>query len=304
MQTLPSEVPLSVKARPLRHTVAAYFRLTKPEIIYLLLITTVPAMILAQRGVPSLWLMIATLIGGALAAGGANAINCYVDRDIDEIMVRTRSRPLPSGQVEPWRALVFGLTLGLLAFVWLAAAVNLLSAVLATAGLLFYVCVYTLWLKRSTPQNIVIGGAAGSVPPLVGWAAVTNGLSWEAIALFAIIFLWTPPHFWALALRYEADYARAGVPMLPVVSGGMPTRRQILAYTVALLGVSLIPWLLHAVGILYLIAALLLGGLFLWYAIRIQRDWSHRAVMGLFHYSIAYLGFLFAAVAIDQIARL
>lgn len=298
------EITLRAAVRPWRQTLTAYLQLTKPRIIYLLLITTVPAMILAQNGLPSPWLVLATLVGGALAAGGANAINCYVDRDIDHVMTRTRNRPLPAGQIEPWWALLFGISLGVLAFIWLTLLVNPLSALLALSGLLFYVLVYTLWLKRTTPQNIVIGGAAGAVPPLVGWAAVTGSLSLPALLLFAIIFVWTPPHFWALALRYRSDYARAGVPMLPVVCGEAETRRQIFLYTLALVAVSLLPVVLQVVGYLYLAGALILGVLFIRWALRVYREADTRAVLGLFHYSIAYLGLLFAAMAVDRLLHL
>jgi heme o synthase len=301
MQTVQTEAALGSSTQVWRQTLTAYFWLTKPRIIYLLLITTVPAMVLAQQGMPSLWLIVATLIGGSLSAAGANVINCYLDRDIDEIMDRTRRRPLPAGRIEPRHALAFGVILGILGFVWLTFVVNPLSAVLATSGLLFYVFVYTLWLKRTSPQNIVIGGAAGAVPPLVGWAAVTNSVTLGALALFVIIFVWTPPHFWALALRYQTDYARAGVPMLPVVAGGESTRRQIMLYSVALVVVSVAPVILGTVGIFYLVVALVLGVLFIRSAIQVYRDRSMQSVMGLFHFSIAYLGLLFAAMVVDQL---
>ena len=207
-------------------TVGAYVALTKPRIIELLLVTTLPTMVVARRGLPSLWLMVATLAGGALAAGGANAINMVVDRDIDKLMKRTKARPLVTGAMTPRAALVFALTLEVAAFVELALAVNLLSAVLAVSATLFYVFVYTLWLKRRSSQNIVIGGAAGAVPVLVGWAAVTDSLSWAPVVLFAIIFIWTPPHFWSLAVRYKEDYAAADVPMLPVVASMKRTTRR------------------------------------------------------------------------------
>ncbi|MEO7556651.1 MAG: heme o synthase [Acidimicrobiales bacterium] len=209
---------------PLRSRTAAYIALTKPRIIELLLVTTVPTMVVAERGLPSLWLMVATVLGGTMAAGGANAINMYVDRDIDKLMKRTRARPLVTGIIEPRNALVFAIGLEVAAFGFLWAAVNLLSAVLAVSATLFYVFVYTLWLKRTTSQNIVIGGAAGAVPVLVGWAAVTNSLGWAPLVLFGIIFYWTPPHFWALAIRYRDDYAAADVPMLPAVAACAPPR--------------------------------------------------------------------------------
>ena len=298
------ELP-KVEARRLdRSPLAAardYLALTKPRIIVLLLVTTVPSMIIAQRGMPSLGLVLLTLLGGALAAGGANAINCYLDRDIDSIMSRTRERPLPAGSVEPERALLFGISLGVVAFVLLAIAVNLVSALLALAALAFYVFVYTLWLKRSSPQNIVIGGAAGAMPPLVGWAAVTGGLDWAALLLFGIIVLWTPPHFWALALRYRSDYARAGVPMLPAVRGVDETKRQILLYTVALVACTLLLVPVAGMGGLYLASALFLGAGFLALALRLWRSGTPQASRALFAYSILYLGLLFASMGLDQL---
>jgi protoheme IX farnesyltransferase len=282
-------------------TVRAYVALTKPRIISLLLVTTVPSMIVAEGGMPSLWLILVTLIGGTLAAGGANAINCYIDRDIDGIMSRTRERPLPSGIVEPERALLFGIILGILAFQILALGANLAAAGLAMAALAFYVFVYTVWLKRSTEQNIVIGGAAGAMPPLVGWAAVTGSLDWTAFVLFLIIFLWTPPHFWALALRYRNDYARAGVPMMPVVRGEAETLRQIVLYSFLLVASTLVLVPLAPMGAIYLASALALGGIFLWLAIRLWRYSAPRASRALFTYSLAYLALLYASMAVDQL---
>ena len=279
----------------------AYIALTKPRIIVLLLVTTVPAMIVANEGMPSLWLVLLTLVGGTLAAGGANAINCYLDRDIDGLMARTRDRPLPSGSIEPERALLFGVGLGAVAFLVLALGANLVSALLAVGALGFYVFVYTLWLKRTSTQNIVIGGAAGAVPPLVGWAAVTGGLDWAALVLFGIIFLWTPPHFWALALRYRTDYERAGVPMLPVVRGTDETKRQILIYSAVLVlfTFALVP--LAGMGYLYLGSALVLGGVFFGLAFRLWRSDSLQETRALFLYSLAYLGLLFVAMGVDQL---
>jgi protoheme IX farnesyltransferase len=282
---------------------SAYLELTKPRIVLLLLITTVPAMILARRGVPSLWLIAATLFGGTMSAAGANAINQYVDRDIDEVMTRTRRRPLPARAIEPRRALVFGVLLGIAGFVWLAFLVNLLSALLSTAALLFYVFVYTLWLKRSTPQNIVIGGAAGAAPAIVGWAAVTGKVEWPAAVLFAIVFVWTPPHFWALSLRYQGDYAKARVPMLPVVAGREVTTQQILAYSVVLVGVSLVLWPVASTGLIYPIAALSLGAMFVAKAAHLQARGTTAAAMSLFRYSIVYLALLFGAVALDTLVK-
>jgi len=283
--------------------VRAYVKLTKPRIVVLLLITTVPAMILADRGVPSLWLIVATLLGGTLSAGGANAVNQYLDRDIDEIMLRTRRRPLPSRRIEPRDALVFGLVLGVAGFAFLWATVNLLSAALATAAMAFYVLVYTLWLKRRSPQNIVIGGAAGAVPALVGWTAVTGRIGWPAVVLFLIVFVWTPPHFWALSLRYRRDYAAAGVPMLPVVAGEDETRRQILWYSIGLVAISLALVPVAHMGFLYLVAAMVLGARFVSGALKLRRRPTLAAAMALFRYSLVYLAVLFAAVAVDTVVR-
>jgi protoheme IX farnesyltransferase len=280
-----------------REQLAAYIALTKPRIIELLLITTAPSMVLAAGGWPGTWLVIATLIGGSLSAGGANALNCYFDRDIDEVMRRTSRRPLPRHQLSPESALIFGIALGMLGFVWLAAVANLLAAALATAALLFYVLVYTRLLKRSTHQNIVIGGAAGAAPALVGWAAVRGGLALPAWVLFAVVFYWTPPHFWALALRYETDYAAAGVPMLPVVRGKTTTTRQMLLYAglTGLASMLLVP--VAGVGWIYLLAAVGLGAWFVWETWLVHRD-PGRAMV-LFIRSTYYLALLFAAVALD-----
>ena len=289
-------------SRP-RAVAGAYVRLTKPRIVVLLLITTVPAMVLADRGVPSPWLILATLFGGTLSAGGANAINQYLERDIDEIMLRTRRRPLPSRRIEPRSALLFGLALGVAGFAFLWATVNLLSAALATAAMAFYVLVYTVWLKRRSPQNIVIGGAAGAVPALVGWTAVTGRIGWPAVVLFLIVFVWTPPHFWALSLRYRRDYAAAGVPMLPVVAGEEETRRQIAWYSVGLVGISLTLVPVAHMGFVYLVAALVLGARFVSGALRLRRRPTPAAAMALFRFSLVYLAVLFAAVAVDSLVR-
>ncbi|HYM52024.1 MAG TPA: heme o synthase [Candidatus Dormibacteraeota bacterium] len=295
---IPTQAGSGRKLRALR----AYVALTKPRIIELLLVTTVPTMVLAERGIPSIWLIGAVLIGGALAAGGANAINQFIDRDIDDIMRRTRHRPLPSHAVEPPQALAFGIGLSIVALVWLTVTVNPLSAALAGSAIAFYVFVYSLWLKRTTPQNIVIGGAAGCVPVLVAWAAVTGTVGIPALVLFAIVFYWTPPHFWALALRFKGDYAAANVPMLPVVRGEAETARQIVLYSVLLVAVSLLLLPAAGMGLIYLIAALGLGGAFVWYAVRVLRNATDgRAAIGLFRYSISYLTLLFAAVAVDSI---
>lgn len=303
-------VPDPVKiAEPARERVAviqavkAYVALMKPRIIELLLITTVPAMILAERGWPSPWLILATLVGGSLTAGSANSINCYLDRDIDEKMERTLGRPLPRRAVEPAAALRFGIALGVGGFVWLTAAVNLAAAALSVAAILFYVFVYTLWMKRSTPSNIVIGGAAGAAPALVGWAAVTGELARPAWVLFAIIFYWTPPHFWALALRYSDQYRAAGVPMLPVVRGVPETTRQMLVYSWILAAVSLYLLPMARLGIIYLAGCVLLNGAFIVYAGRLRAKPDEKRAMHLFHFSISYLVFLFSAVAVDALVR-
>jgi protoheme IX farnesyltransferase len=278
-----------------------YIALTKPRIISLLLLTTVATMYVADPSGPALSLIAATMLGGYLAAGGAGAINHYLDRERDARMARTRGRPLVSGRIEPWHGLVFGIVLGALATIELALAVNVLAAALALAGLLGYDFVYTLWLKPLTPQNIVIGGAAGAMPPLVGWAAATGGLSPEALYPFAIVFLWTPPHFWALSLLIKDDYARTGVPMLPVVRGEAATRRQILAYSLVLVCFTLIPAISGFFGVAYLIAAAALGTAFIALALRLLAAPSRRAALRLYLSSLAYLALLFCAMAIDRV---
>ena len=282
-------------------TLTAYVRLTKPRIIVLLLITTVPAMVLAHGGLPSLWLVLATLVGGTLAAGAANAINMFLDRDIDEVMRRTRARPLPAHQVPPERALAFGFWLGAFSFLFLAMTVNVLAATLSLAAIAFYVVVYTMWLKRSTTQNIVIGGAAGAAPALIGWAAVTGSLALPAWVLFAIVFVWTPPHFWALALRFQGDYAAAGVPMLPVVKGDDETRRQIFLYSLVLFGTTLLLAPVAGMGPIYLATAVVLGGVFVYRALVLWRLAGADRSWKLFTYSIVYLATLFGAVALDAV---
>ena len=295
--------PEPAPARSAGQSARAYFLLTKPRIIELLLVTTVPTMFIAARGVPSPWLMAATLFGGALSAASANVLNCYLDRDIDALMRRTARRPLPAHRVDPADALRFGLVLGVAGFVWLWTFVNLLSAVLATAAILFYVFVYTIGLKRRSTQNIVIGGAAGAVPVLVGWSAVTGRVGLPALVLFAIIFYWTPPHFWALSLRYKDDYAAAGVPMLPVVRGARETSTQILYYTVLLVAVSLLLYPAGRMGPVYLAAAVALGGAFIWRALELRRDLSGRRAIRLFSFSNTYLALLFCAMALDAVIR-
>jgi protoheme IX farnesyltransferase len=303
MKTVEARASVPIRSKRPGSVLTAYYQLTKPRIVLLLLITTVPSMILAAEGVPSLWLILATLIGGTMSAGGANAINQYIDRDIDELMARTRRRPLPAHAIPPRNALLFGIGLGIAGFVWLAATVNLLAALLSAAALAFYLFVYTLWLKRSSPQNIVIGGAAGAAPALVGWAAVTGRVEWPAVVLFMIVFLWTPPHFWALSLRYRRDYQAAGVPMLPVVAGVEATTRSILLYSVILVGGTLVLWPVALTGPIYPAAAVLLGVVFVARARHLRAKQSPKAAMGLFRYSIAYLALLFGAVALDTIVR-
>jgi protoheme IX farnesyltransferase len=279
-----------------------YVALTKPRIMSLLLITGFCGMIAGARGWPGTGLAVAAMTGLALACGGASALNHVLDRDIDPLMgERTRRRPVASGRVAPSRALEFGLALSAFSFVLLASTVNVLTAVLALVGNLFYVLVYTRWLKRTTPQNIVIGGAAGAVPPLVGWAAATGDVTVPALLLFVIVFVWTPPHFWALALLIKDDYKAAGVPMLPVVRGEQETARQIVVYSAALVGVTLLPWAWGSSGLLYLASALALGAVFVWLAERLRRETTSRRAVFLFHYSLLYLALLFVAVAVDTV---
>jgi heme o synthase len=283
--------------------IRAYGLLTKPRVIELLLVTTLPAMVLAAGELPSVTLMGAVLVGGALAAGGANTINCWIERDRDRVMHRTRHRPLPAGDIAPGRALVFGVVLETAAFFWLWATVNLLSAALAVSAMLFYVFVYTIWLKPRSPQNIVIGGAAGAVPVLVGWAAVTGRVDAPAWVLFAVVFCWTPPHFWALALRYQEDYAAAGIPMLPVVSGITNVVRQIIVYSLVVVAITLLLLRFESMGILYVAAAVGLGAMFVWQALALRRDATKQRAMRLFSFSNTYLGLLFAAIAADTLIR-
>ncbi len=281
----------------------AYFLLTKPRVVELLLVTTVPAMVLAAGRMPSLLLVGAVLLGGALAAGGANTINCWIERDRDRLMRRTHHRPLPAGDIRPGRALAFGVGLEAVSFVFLWAMVNLLSATLAVSATLFYVFVYTIWLKPRSPQNIVIGGAAGAVPVLVGWASVTGRLAAPAWVLFAIVFCWTPPHFWALSLRYRDDYAAAGIPMLPVVKGIAVAARQIVVYACILLAVTLALVRVAETGAIYLVAAAGLGVALVWQALRLQREATPERALKLFRFSNQYLTLLFAAIAVDTLVR-
>lgn len=290
-------------ARDFRTTLLAYWRLTKPRIIGLLVITTIPAMMLAEGGMPSGWLVLVTVIGGSIVAGGANAMNMYFDRDIDELMLRTRGRPVPAGQVEPEQAALFGIVLAAAGFLLLHTFANLLAASLTIGAFAFYVVVYTLMLKRSTPMNIVIGGAAGAAPPLVGWAAVTGEVAVPALIMFLIVTAWTPPHFWALSLNYASDYERAGVPMLPVVSGKDETKRQIFLYSIVLVATTLALAVWSDAGWTYLGAAGVLGAGFLYYAYRLFREFSARNSSALFRYSLIYLALLFGAIAADVLVR-
>ncbi|MEA2441362.1 MAG: heme o synthase [Thermoleophilaceae bacterium] len=283
-------------ARP-RTVLRDYVTLTKPKVQSLLLFTTVTTMYVA--GTPSVGLVLLTCLGGALSAGGAGAVNHYVDRDIDALMSRTRSRPVPSGRVSPRAALVFGVALQVASFLLLSLTVNVLAASLALSGFLGYVFVYTLWLKRSTPQNIVIGGAAGAVPPLVAWAAVTGSLSWNAVYLFAIVFYWTPPHFWALSLLMKDEYAKAGVPMMPVVRGEDETRKQIVLYTGLLFLVTQLPVCGGLLGAFYMVVAALLSAAFGVGALALQRSRERRPALRLYLFSLAYLALLFGAMVID-----
>ena len=288
---------------PLAARVRGYIALTKPRIIELLLITTVPTMVVAERGLPAWWLMVATVIGGTFSAGGANAINMVVDRDIDAKMARTRNRPLVTGLITPRSALIFAIGLEVIAFVWLWGFVNLLSAVLAVAACLFYVFVYTLWLKRSSTSNIVIGGAAGAAPVLIGWSAVTDSLAWEPVLLFAVIFFWTPPHFWALAIRYKDDYAAADVPMLPSVASLHTTSIRILAYTIVVWALSIAFWPVGDMGWIYAVAAVGLGAVFTVMAVQLLVDPTTKRAMRLFSFSITWVTLLFGAMALDQLVR-
>jgi protoheme IX farnesyltransferase len=291
----------SARVSSLRASVNAYVGLMKPHVTVLLLGTTLAAM--AVAGMPSLPVVLATLLGGALAAGSANALNCYWDRDIDQVMSRTRSRALPSHTVGEKPALLFGLGLGVASFLLLSLVVNLLAALLALSAILFYVGIYTMWLKRTTPQNIVIGGAAGAVPVLVGWAAATGTVSLAAVWMFMIIFLWTPPHFWALSLVLRKDYERAGVPMLPVVAGERETHRQIILYSLLLLAASCVLVTTHVVGMLYLVSAALLGGGVLVLAIMLAREKTLASARRLFWFSNYYLALLFAIMVVDHLVH-
>ncbi|MGI8559240.1 MAG: heme o synthase [Solirubrobacteraceae bacterium] len=296
----PAPALAAVPAPPLRATrriLADYFELTKPKVQSLLLLTTTCTMYIAAT--PSPWLVLLTCLGGYLSAGGAGAVNHYWDRDIDAKMERTASRPIPAGRISPRAALIFGCSLAVLSFLELSLTVNLLAASLALSGFAGYVGVYTIWLKRRTPQNIVIGGAAGAVPPLVGWAAATGSLSWTAVYLFAIVFYWTPPHFWALSLLMKEEYAKVGVPMMPVVRGERETRRQILLYSLLLYAVSQLPFCAGGFGPVYLVSSMLLGFAFVAGAVRLYRRADRASALRLYLFSLAYLAALFAVMVLD-----
>ena len=299
-----TEIDTQPEIGPLRQTITNYVNLIKPHVTVLLLGITVATMAIARQGFPELGLVLATLLGGALAAGSANSINCYIDRDIDQIMGRTQRRSLPSGRVQPVPALIFGIALGVASFIILATLVNMLSALLALGAILFYVVVYTMGLKRTSTQNIVIGGAAGAVPVLVGWAAVTNSVSLSAIWLFAIVFYWTPPHFWALALLIKKDYEKASVPMLPVVMGDGETRKQIFLYSLLLVAVTMMLFLMHTMGYFYLVAALILGGILVYMSVRLLLDKTKDWARTIFWYSNCYLAAIFAVMVIDRVVHL
>jgi protoheme IX farnesyltransferase len=286
-------------ATQLHATARDYISLAKPRIIVLLLITEIATMFIAARGVPSLGLLFWAAVGGALASGGSGAINCWYDRDIDRVMARTCSRPLPSGRILPWQALTFGISLIAASVVVFSIAVNTLAAALALAGGLFYVFIYTMLLKRRTPLNIVIGGAAGAFPPLVGWAAVQGNVGWPAFVLFALVFLWTPPHFWSLALLLRRDYRNASVPMLPGIIGTARTHRRILLYLLALITASLLPGLMLGIG--YTVGAAVLGGCYLGLALWARAKASPHAAAVLFHYSLAYLALIFVVGAVTAV---
>ncbi len=283
----------------IRFRINSFFVLTKPAIIRTLLITTVPTMFVAEEGTPSLWLIIATMVGGSLAAAGANSFNMVLDADIDKKMDRTSNRPLVTGAITPKEATFFAFVLEIGAFIWLFSFVNLFSAFLAISATAFYVFVYTMWLKRSSTSNIVIGGAAGAVPVLIGWTAVTGTLGWAPIVLFSVIFFWTPPHFWALAINYRDDYAAAEIPMLPVVTGLKETGRQIVLYSVVLIAFSVAFFFVAEMGIYYLIVAIGLGALFLFFALNIFLNPVEKNAARLFHYSITYIFLLFSSMVVD-----
>ncbi len=275
----------------------------KLRVVELLLVTTVPTMIVAEEGLPSILLILATLLGGTLSAGGANAINMYIDRDIDPLMERTKNRPLVTGVLSPSEALTFAISIEALAFLWLWLTVNLLSAFLAVGACLFYVFIYSLWLKRTSTSNIVIGGAAGAAPVLIGWTAVENSLDWPPFILFALIFLWTPPHFWALAIRYREDYHSAKIPMLPVIAGPEFTGTKMVLYSLEVWATSIIFAPVAGMGAIYLCGALILGGVFVYLSLQVRRHKTEQSAMRLFGFSITYLTLLFLIIAIDELVR-
>ncbi|NHT17042.1 heme o synthase [Cellulomonas sp. IC4_254] len=297
-------VPAQDGRSALRRRLAAYVALTKPRVIELLLVTTLPTMILAQGGFPPIGLVLATLVGGAAAAGAANVLNCYIDRDIDQVMNRTKRRPLVTGEITPRAALLFGLALGVGSLLWLALLVNVPSALLTGGAILIYVVGYTMILKRRTPQNIVWGGAAGCMPVLIGWSSVTGGLSWAAVLLFGVIFFWTPPHYWPLSMKFRKDYAAAGVPMLPVVAAESKVAKEMIAYTVAMIACSLLLVPVAGMTWVYAVVATVLGVWFLWSNIALYRRAQDPRrgklrAMSVFHGSITYLSLLSVAVAVD-----
>ena len=298
-----NSIPVAVKTGFRLRTVRAYVALMKPRIIELLLTTTLPAMVVAQRGLPSLSRVLVTLAGGTLSAGGANAVNMWFDRDIDAVMKRTKSRPLVTGEITPAAGLAFAIAIEALSFLMLWRSVNLLSAVLSLAAALFYVFVYTMWLKRSSSQNIVIGGAAGAAPVLVGWAAVQNDITLAGLLMFLVIFLWTPPHFWALAFRYREDYSAAGVPMLPSVATFKRTAREIIIYTIAMVVVTLLLGPVAHLGAIYEVSAAILGAGFLYYAFKLRASQSPKLAIRVFSYSITYLTLLFLAMGVDVLVH-
>ena len=283
--------------------VKGFITLMKLRVVELLLVTTVPTMIVADEGLPSILLILATLLGGTLSAGGANAINMYIDRDIDPLMERTKNRPLVTGVLSPREALTFAISIEALAFLWLWLAVNLLSAFLAVGACLFYVFIYSLWLKRTSASNIVIGGAAGAAPVLIGWTAVENSLDWPPFILFALIFLWTPPHFWALAIRYRKDYHSAKIPMLPVIAGPEFTGTKMVLYSLEVWAISIIFAPVAGMGAIYLCGALILGAVFVYLSLQVRRHKTEQSAMRLFGFSITYLTLLFLIIAIDELVR-
>jgi protoheme IX farnesyltransferase len=308
----PRTEPSAAAPSDIRETIRHYVALTKPRIIELLLVTTFPTMFLAQRGVPSLWLIVATLVGGTLSAASANTLNCYLDRDIDKMMHRTENRPLVTGAIRPRSALRFGIALGVLSSLWLGLLVNWLSAALSLGAIVLYVGFYTMLLKRRTSQNIVWGGVAGCMPVLIGWSAVTNSLSWAALVLFMIIFFWTPPHYWPLSMRFKDEYEAAGVPMLPVVAQDVAVARQVVRYSWAVIATSLALVPVAGMGWVYTVVAVASGAVFLLEAYRLlaraKAPENHTTAslkpMRLFHFSISYLTLLFLAVAIDPLLHL